>query len=143
LSEQQHAGGLVVCSRALRDEGTSYHYQPPADYAEPDAGLTAQLSSALTRSGLPYVSGPTWTTDAPFRETYAEVAHFEAQGILTVDMEAAALFSASTYLGSACAALFAIGDGPRAGRWQTDPDRNSMYAGLEKLANTAVEVLAG
>jgi uridine phosphorylase len=62
------AGDLVVCSGALRDEGTSHHYAPPERFARPDPGLTGRL-----RERLPAVSGPTWTTDAPYRETAEEM----------------------------------------------------------------------
>src|SRR5680860_1665875 len=31
---------FIIINRALRDEGTSYHYLPPSDYSEADAQLT-------------------------------------------------------------------------------------------------------
>ena len=31
-------GDLLVCDRAIRDEGTSYHYQPAARYSYPSPG---------------------------------------------------------------------------------------------------------
>jgi purine-nucleoside phosphorylase len=37
--------------------------------------------------------GPSWTTDAPFRETAEAVAAASAKGILAVEMEAAALYA--------------------------------------------------
>ena len=38
---------FVVIDRALRDEGTSYHYLPPADFAEAEPGLVAAAMAAL------------------------------------------------------------------------------------------------
>lgn len=142
LLERQNAGDLVVCSEALRDEGTSHHYLPPQDFSRPDEELTALISANLTAHGYAHSVGPTWTTDAPLRETFAEVEHYGRLGILTVEMEAAALFSASEYLDAACAAAFAVGDGPKNGRWQIDFDRAALNAGLERLVDTAVEVLS-
>ncbi|HUF39256.1 MAG TPA: nucleoside phosphorylase [Anaerolineales bacterium] len=142
LHERQRAGDLVVCTRALRDEGTSYHYLPPAQYAEPDMELTAQFTAALNQLGYAHERGASWTIDAPFRETFAEVEHYRSMDILTVEMEAAALFSASAYLGTACAAAFAIGDGPKDDRWQIDFDRRALNTGLEKLVDAAVATLA-
>jgi uridine phosphorylase len=142
LHERQRAGDLVVCSSALRDEGTSYHYLPPADYSSPDPDLTAALQEALAANGYAHDLGPTWTTDAPFRETLAEIEHFREQGILTVEMEAAALFAASEHLGTACAAAFTISDAPRNGRWGTDFDGSALKAGLENLGEAAVAVLS-
>jgi uridine phosphorylase len=78
------AGNLVVCSAALRDEGTSHHYAPPEPFAFPDPGLTARLREALPAA----IYGPSWTTDAPYRETSEEIAKYRAEGILTVEMEA-------------------------------------------------------
>ena len=37
--------------------------------------------------------GPSWTTDAPFRETAEAIEAARAQGILAVEMEAAALYT--------------------------------------------------
>lgn len=84
---------FVVIERALRDEGTSYHYAAPSDYGEADPGLVAAATDALKKSGLPAVVGSTWTTDAPFRETAAAIAAARAQGVLAVEMEAAALYT--------------------------------------------------
>jgi purine-nucleoside phosphorylase len=37
--------------------------------------------------------GSSWTTDAPFRETAEALAAARAKGVLTVEMEAAALYA--------------------------------------------------
>jgi len=84
---------FVVIDRALRDEGTSYHYAPAAAFAEADPKLVAAAIEALTARGLPAVVGPSWTTDAPFRETAESIEAARAQGILAVEMEAAALYA--------------------------------------------------
>src|SRR4051812_22701345 len=60
---------FVVIDRALRDEGTSYHYAPPSEFAEADPSLLAAASAALKAAGLTFHLGASWTTDAPFRET--------------------------------------------------------------------------
>jgi uridine phosphorylase len=82
-----------VIERALRDEGTSYHYLPPADFAEADEGLVAAAMDALRDIGLPVYRGAAWTTDAPFRETAAAIERARARNILAVEMEAAALYA--------------------------------------------------
>jgi uridine phosphorylase len=84
---------FVVIDRALRDEGTSYHYAPPADFADADPVLVAGAMRALMEAGLPAFVGPSWTTDAPFRETAEAVNAARARGILAVEMEAAALYT--------------------------------------------------
>lgn len=84
---------FVVIDRALRDEGTSYHYAPPAEFAAADPALVSAVSAALAAAGLPAAQGASWTTDAPFRETEAAIAAARARGILAVEMEAAALYA--------------------------------------------------
>jgi uridine phosphorylase len=84
---------FIVIDRALRDEGTSYHYVPPSDYSEADAGLARLALDALTAAGIAAQVGATWTTDAPFRETQEAIDAAAAAGILAVEMEAAALYA--------------------------------------------------
>jgi uridine phosphorylase len=84
---------FVVIDRALRDEGTSYHYAAPAQFAQADPRLVAAVMEALKREGLRAFVGASWTTDAPFRETAEAIASARAKGVLAVEMEAAALYS--------------------------------------------------
>jgi uridine phosphorylase len=84
---------FVVIDRALRDEGTSYHYAAPSEYSDADPQLVAKASKALGKIGLNVLTGATWTTDAPFRETEEAIAAARAKGILAVEMEAAALYA--------------------------------------------------
>ena len=84
---------FVIIDRALRDEGTSYHYAAPAQFAEADPQLVAMARDALAGNGLDALVGASWTTDAPFRETAAAIASARSQGALAVEMEAAALYA--------------------------------------------------
>jgi uridine phosphorylase len=84
---------FVVIDRALRDEGTSYHYAEPAQFAHADPKMVELGRRAVEAAGFPPIVGASWTTDAPFRETAAALASARALGILTVEMEAAALYS--------------------------------------------------
>jgi uridine phosphorylase len=84
---------FVLIDRALRDEGTSYHYMPPAEFSFGDEKLLDTVSRTLLGSHPPVVRGGTWTTDAPFRETAEAIAAMRARGLLAVEMEAAALYA--------------------------------------------------
>ena len=84
---------FVVIDRALRDEGTSYHYAPPSEFAEADPELVNAAAAALAKCELRNVVGASWTTDAPFRETAEAIEAARAKGILAVEMEAAALYT--------------------------------------------------
>ena len=84
---------FVLIDRALRDEGTSHHYLPPAVFAEADAALADRAFAALVALPVLVHRGTVWTTDAPYRETEADIAAAEAHGALAVEMEAAALYA--------------------------------------------------
>jgi nucleoside phosphorylase len=86
----------ILIERALRDEGTSYHYLPAAEYVGIEPRLLDLFGPASL--GVPVYRGSTWTTDAPFRETAEAIEQRRAQGILAVEMEAAALYA----FGRAC-----------------------------------------
>jgi len=84
---------FVLIDRALRDEGTSYHYLPPAPYSRLNPRLLALFDHTFERLAVRVIQGATWTTDAPFRETERAVTYGRAEGILGVEMEAAALYA--------------------------------------------------
>jgi uridine phosphorylase len=84
---------FVLIERALRDEGTSYHYCAPAEFSHADAALLETLSRAFAGANASVVSGATWTTDAPFRETAETIAVMKDRGLVAVEMEAAALYA--------------------------------------------------
>jgi uridine phosphorylase len=84
---------FILINRALRDEGTSYHYLPPADFSCCDPALIDVARDALAAKSLPFEVGATWTTDAPFRETASAVDKAREIRLLAVEMEAAALYA--------------------------------------------------
>ena len=84
---------FVLIEKALRDEGTSYHYLPPADFSHLAPELLSMLGDVPSRSPVVMHRGATWTTDAPFRETESAIAYCRELGVLAVEMEAAALYA--------------------------------------------------
>lgn len=84
---------FILIDRALRDEGTSYHYQPAAAYSYAPAPLIKRLEGAFEATDLNVLQGASWTTDAPFRETEDAIASQRERGLLAVEMEAAALYA--------------------------------------------------
>jgi uridine phosphorylase len=87
---------FIVIDRALRDEGTSYHYAPPAEFSYVDEALLDTMRDAFIGLRAAVERGATWTTDAPFRETAAAIAAMKEKGLLAVEMEAAALYAFAT-----------------------------------------------
>jgi uridine phosphorylase len=102
--------GVFVCQKALREEGTSYHYLPAERYVEADEHLSTALAASLTRLGISYAWGTTWTTDAPYRETPVEVQTFAREGVDTVEMECASLFAVAKFRRVAAASVVVVGD---------------------------------
>ena len=84
---------FVLIDWALRDEGVSYHYLPPAEFCAADAEMLAAVGGAFDGLRVRVIRGATWTTDAPFRETAAQIADMRARGLLAVEMEAAGLYA--------------------------------------------------
>ncbi|MFB7362320.1 nucleoside phosphorylase [Streptomyces hydrogenans] len=126
-------GSVVVCTRALRDDGLSQHYLPPGPYADPSPGLTRHLTGALHARDAAPRRGAGWTTSAVYRETAAEVARYGALGILTADMEAAGVFAVAEHRGIDAAAVFAVADCLAERRPRRDHPRT------EAALHTAVE----
>ena len=87
---------VMLIEQALRDEGTSYHYLPPARYSALLPNLRDRVLNGWDHTQITLYSGASWTTDAPFRETEAAIAVAQAEGIAAVEMEAAALYALAT-----------------------------------------------
>jgi len=86
---------FIVIEKALRDEGTSYHYLSASEYCEMDELRLNMMKDAFRQSSVPVCFGATWTTDAPFRETVKAIESYRKEGICAVEMEAAALYAFS------------------------------------------------
>ena len=103
-------GDVLVFDRAVRDEGTSYHYLPAETEARADPELLDACRRALAAAEIDAVNGTSWTTDAPFRETEVEVREMQAAGVLAVEMELAAVYAAAQVRGVAAAGLCVVSD---------------------------------
>ena len=84
---------FILIERALRDEGTSYHYLSASNYVEADPETLSRVQNRMTNAGLTINRAATWTTDAPYRETATRIAFCRKHGIVAVEMEAAGLLA--------------------------------------------------
>lgn len=112
-------GRLIVPVAAVRDEGTSYHYLPPAREVEASREAVGAITSVLERHGCQYILAKTWTTDAFYRETPARIARRRAEGCVTVEMEAAALFAVAQFRGVPLAQILYGGDDCSGAEWDS------------------------
>ncbi len=97
LEKDIAVGHIIVVSGAVRDEGVSYHYLPPAREVIANGSGVNALVGTLNSRGIPYRVGKTWTTDAPYRETLNKIATRREDGCLTVEMESAALIAVAQF----------------------------------------------
>jgi uridine phosphorylase len=141
LARELRIGDIVVCDRAIRDEGVSHHYLPPAKYALASPTLTDRLEHALRDQGVTTVRGTSWTIDTPYRETVAEARHYQEEGVLAVEMEAAALFAVAQYRGVDLASAITISDSLADLVWDPQFHAAPTQAGLERLFRAAVAAL--
>jgi uridine phosphorylase len=110
-------GHVVVPTRAVRDEGTSYHYAAHDHEARPHPDAVAAIEAELTAAGVPWEAGTTWTTDAFFRETAAKVARRRAEGCITVEMEASAFFTVAAFRNVVYGQVLYAGDDVSSEEW--------------------------
>lgn len=89
---------LIVPSAAYRDEGTSYHYLPPADYVQIDG--YSKVAKIFEELGVDHIVGKTWTTDGIYRETARNMAARRAEGCICVEMEIAACQAVASFVGA-------------------------------------------
>ena len=88
---------FLLPERALRDEGTSYHYLPPSRYVNLTEETVSRLAAAMERRGLPYQRCAVWTTDGFYRETRELTAYRREEGCACVDMECSALAACAEF----------------------------------------------
>jgi uridine phosphorylase len=143
LQKHIDIGDIVVCDKAIRDEGTSHHYLHPATYAYPHQELTDRINEIIDKNAIKHFIGPSWTIDAPYRETIAEVSKYQEQGILTVEMEASALFALGTHRNVEVGAIFTISDSLADLKWRPEFQSERTIKGLEKIFEISLKVLSG
>lgn len=97
LEKDIAVGNLVVVSEAIRDEGTSYHYLPPNREITAQKEVVELFEKKLQTRNIPYQTGKTWTTDAPYRETPNKITKRKEEGCLVVEMEASGMMAVAQY----------------------------------------------
>ncbi len=138
------AGGLpteaiVVADSAVRDEGTSYHYLPPAREIAADPEVVEIIRGAMRDQGIDCLTGKTWTTDGLYRETKARAARRRAEGCIVVDMECAALLAVARFRGVRFGQIFALADDVSGTDWKVEEAYHPLTV-QEKLFRLAAEI---
>lgn len=117
-------GKVMIPTEAYRDEGTSYHYAPGSDYISiKNAEVVADF---MEKSGLPFVMGKTWTTDAFYRETTANFKKRKAEGCLSVEMECSAVQAVCDFRNVEAYFFFTSGDLLDAPEWDSRKKKDDL-----------------
>ena len=122
LNKDIARGKVMVPTEAYRDEGTSYHYAPASDYITVKNSGT--VAAFMEETGLPYVLGKTWTTDAVHRETRGNFEKRKSEGCISVEMECAAVQAMCDYRGLDAYFFFTSGDLLDAPKWDARRKKN-------------------
>jgi len=134
-------GDIIVIDRAIRDEGTSYHYLPPDKYINADAQLADQLVEAIRARSGTCSRGTTWTTDAPFRETIDEIKQYQSEGVKTVEMESAGLFTVGQVRNIPTVSVVVGMDSLAEFHWQVPERLDEILRSFELVYKASLDVL--
>jgi uridine phosphorylase len=111
-------GQLMLPTAALRDEGTSYHYQRRGRFSRPAPAVVKAIRAACRAAGHKPITVATWTTDGVYRETPAAIRARRREGCRAVEMEAAAFFAVAEFRRALLGQLLYAGDDVSGERWQ-------------------------
>jgi uridine phosphorylase len=101
-------GDMIVATGAAKNEGTSKRYEAVEFPAVPDFSVVRALVDSAESRGEAVHVGPIASDDAYYAETEEYVREWEAAGILSVEMEAAALFSVARRKGMRSGAICTV-----------------------------------
>lgn len=90
-------GVFLIPTRALRDEGASYHYMAPSRFVEIDRRAISPIRKTFEERGLTYLETTTWSTDGFYRETKDFVKYRIEEGCQVVEMECASLAAVASF----------------------------------------------
>ena len=134
---------LVVATSAIRDEGTSFHYLPPGKEVACPGKAAPLLERELAATGWNVRCGKVWTTDAPYRETAAQLEHWAREGVLAVEMQTASLFAFAAARGATVASIAIVSNATDHQGEQFDTGSQEAQFGILKgLARAARSLLA-
>lgn len=117
LDRNIEVGQLLLVEGAIRDEGFSYHYLPPARVVYTDEDTTNRIAEYLDKENISYLRGLTWTTDAIFRETEDKIELRKSEGGKIVEMEQAGCIAVARFRGFEYGALIYGGDDLSGEEW--------------------------
>jgi len=142
INQKLNPGDVVVCTKSIRDEGTSHHYVKNSKYAFATKGLMEVLFESFSKTFSRVYRGSSWTIDAPYRETMKELIHYRSEGVMTVEMESSAVFAVGQLRGVETSAVFVISDLLTEKAWKPSIQSPAVLSKLVKAFKPIRNVLA-
>lgn len=132
---------IILPDKAVRDEGTSYHYAPAGDMLEVNAGTLTCMKKFFDEKKCTYTVGTCWTNDAVYRETKEKVVRRKAEGCICVDMECSAIAAFAQFRQKRVAQFFYAADNLDAGEWDARSLANHAAMDVKaKILRIAIEL---
>jgi uridine phosphorylase len=117
LKPELKRGAVIIPEKAVRDEGASYHYCPPAREIRMKEDVVKKLESVLLKHKIDYEIGKTWTTDGFYRETKGKIKKRTHEGCVAVDMECSAFLAVADFRGVVFGQYLTAGDDVSGEEW--------------------------
>lgn len=124
---------FVLVNKAIRCEGTSYHYLEPSLYVETNKILTNFIAKYLKENNYKFNKSTTWTTDAFYRETQQEIDLRKSQGAVCVEMESAGLAAVAKFRKYKFTELLYFSDAVKQEGWAWHPTKSELKLAVIKL----------
>jgi len=103
-------GTCLIPTSCIREEGTSVHYISEESGIVPSRRLVKTLQESCRTKKVKFLSGPIWTTDAPYRELVSKIETYGKQGVLGVDMETSAMYALGRFRNVEVANFLVVSD---------------------------------
>ncbi|PCJ21483.1 MAG: hypothetical protein COB02_02505 [Candidatus Cloacimonadota bacterium] len=141
LQDDTNIGDIFLIDQAIRDEGTSMHYQEASIFSYPHFGFTEFLNQQMQQSEINFKLGLCWTTDAPYRETKKKIAYWKKKITLGVEMETSALFSLAKFRNFSISTFLIVSDTLSKEEWNPKFSSSTIKESMDKLNHFFIENL--
>ncbi|WP_135828913.1 nucleoside phosphorylase [Halorussus halobius] len=150
LQSDIEIGDMIVATGAAKNEGTSKRYEDVEYPAVPDYGVLSALVDSAEANDEDVHVGPIASDDAFYAETDEYVADWEEANLLSVEMEAATVFSLARRRGMRAGAICTVDgnlvEGTQKGETEGDelPEkaRNNVERAIRITLDAVVDLAA-
>jgi uridine phosphorylase len=140
-------GDMVIATGAAKDEGTTGRYESDTVPAVPDYDILSALVDAAEANDEDVHVGPIASDDAFYAETDEYVEDWEAAGLLSVEMEAAAIFTLARRKGLRAGAICTVDgnlvEGTQKGETEDEELPEKAKNNVERAIRISLDAAAG